>query len=76
MRGGLLGLQVAVVGLLAHATAGLLAKEAGTPLLAVLAVVAAVAAFLINAAIVVAAAGLIGVAVEYGQRPRQGAGGA
>jgi len=75
VRGGLLGLQVAVVGLLAHATVGLLAKEARTPLLAVLAAVAAATGLFVNAALVVAAAGLVGVAVEHRQRPGQTAGG-
>lgn len=74
VRGALLGLQVAVVGLLAHATAGLLSKEAGTPALALLAAGAAVAAVFVNAAAVVAAAGLLGVALEY--RRRGGSGGA
>lgn len=37
VRGGLLGLQIAVVGLLAHSMAGLLAREAGTAGLAVVA---------------------------------------
>lgn len=75
VRGGLLGLQVVVVGLLAHATAGLLAKEARTPLLAVLAAVAAATGLFVHAAVVVAAAGLVGVAVEYRQWPGRPAGG-
>jgi len=74
VRGGLLGLQVAVVGLLAHAAVGLLVKEAGTPVLGVLAVAAAAAAFVVNAAVVVGVAGLLGVAMEYGRRPGRGGG--
>jgi chromate transporter len=69
VHGGLLGLQIAVVGLLAHAMAGLLVKEARTAGLAAVAAAAAIAGFWINAALVVAAAGLLGVAVEC--RPRR-----
>jgi len=76
VRGGLLGLQVAVVGLLAHSMVGLLSKEARTVGLAAVAGAAAVAGVFLNAALVVAAAGLAGTAVEYRRRPRQGAGGA
>lgn len=68
VRGALLGLQVAVVGLLGHATFGLLSKEAGTPALAAVAAGAAVAAVFVNAAAVVAAAGLFGVAVDRRRR--------
>ena len=78
VRGALLGLQVAVVGLLGHAMAGLLAKEAATPALALVAAGAALAAVFVNAAVVVAAAGLVGVALDYRRRPRRpgGSGGA
>jgi len=74
---GLLGLQVAVVGLLAHAMAGLLATEAGTVVPAAVAGAAAVAGTFVNAALVVAAAGVAGVAVEHFRRPhREGESGA
>jgi chromate transporter len=64
VRGALTGLQVAVVGLLATAMWQLARSEAGSlPLLIVL--VAAFAAGLwVNAAVIVAAAGAIGVAVD------------
>lgn len=74
VRGGLLGLQVAVVGLLAHAMAGLLSKEAGTAGLAAVVGAAAVAGVFLNAAVVVAAAGLGGVAMERCRRTRPGRG--
>lgn len=73
VRGALLGLQVAVVGLLAHATAALLRKEAGTAGLALLAAGAAVAAVFANPAAVVAAAGLLGVALAHRRRGGRGA---
>lgn len=68
VRGALTGLQVAVVGLLAMAMWQLARSEAGSlPLLIVL--VAAFAAGLwVNAAVIVAAAGAIGVALDRAKR--------
>lgn len=61
--GALLGLQVAVVGLLAHALAELVSKEARTPGLACIAGLAAAAGFVVNPAVVVTVAGIAGLAV-------------
>ncbi len=68
VRGALLGLQIAVVGLLAHAMIGLLRKEAASTALAAVAGCAAVAGFFVNAAVIVAVAGLIGVTGHYCRR--------
>jgi chromate transporter len=64
VRGGLTGLQVAVVGLLAAALWRLARSEAGAGPLMIVLLTAFVAGLFTNAAIVVAMAGVIGVAVE------------
>ena len=70
--GALLGMQVAVVGLLAHSMVGLLTKQARTLALATVAVVAAAAGFFVNPAVVVVLAGLLGVAVDRVRRHQGG----
>jgi len=73
VHGALLGLQVAVVGLLASALGRLLRSEARSPLLAVTAVAAAGAGFVVNAAlVVVVAGGLAVVASVLAERVRRG----
>lgn len=62
VRGALLGLQVGVVGLLGAAMVRLLRSEARSPLLAATAAAAAVSGFVVNAALVVGAAGAVAVA--------------
>ena len=62
--GALLGMQVALVGLLGHSMVGLLTKEARTLALRAVAVVAAATGFFINPAVVVVSAGLVGVSVD------------
>ena len=64
VRGALTGLQVAVVGLLGAALWRLARSEAGTLLLTVVLLAAFGAGLFINAAIVVAAGGVIGIAVD------------
>jgi chromate transporter len=64
VRGALTGLQVAVVGLLAAALWRLARSEAGSLLLIIVLLAAFGAGLFINAAIVVAAAGVIGIAVD------------
>lgn len=66
VRGALLGLQVAVIGLLGAATLRLLRSEASTPLLALTALTAAVAGFLVNAALIVVTAGALAVLATRG----------
>jgi chromate transport protein ChrA len=70
--GALLGMQVAVVGLLGHSMVGLLTKEARTLALAAVAVAAAAGGFFVNPAIVVVLAGLVGVIVDRVRRYRGG----
>jgi chromate transporter len=64
MRGALMGLQVAVVGLLAAALWHLARSEAGSALLLTVLLVAFAAGLFVNAALVVAAAGAIGVVID------------
>jgi chromate transporter len=68
VRGALMGLQVAVVGLLAAALWHLARSEAGSALLLAVLVVAFAAGLFINAALVVAAAGAIGVLIDRVKR--------
>ena len=68
VRGALTGLQVAVVGLLAAALWHLARSEAGSSLLLIVVLTAFAAGLFVNAALVVAAAGAIGVAVDRVKR--------
>ena len=68
VRGALMGLQIAVVGLLAAALWHLARSEAGSALLLTVLPVAFVAGLFVNAALVVAAAGAIGVLIDRVQR--------
>lgn len=60
VSGALMGIHVAVVGLLAHAAWTLARSEAGAPALVAVLVVAFACGFVVNAALVVALAGLLG----------------
>ena len=68
VRGALTGLQVAVVGLLAAALWHLARSEAGSALLLTMLLVAFAAGLFVNAALVVAAAGAIGVLIDRVKR--------
>ena len=68
VRGALTGLQVAVVGVLAAALRHLARSEAGSGLLLVVLLTAFAAGLFVNAALVVAAAGATGVAVDRVKR--------
>jgi chromate transporter len=68
VRGALTGLQVAVVGVLAAALWHLARSEAGSGLLVIVLLAAFGAGLFVNAALVVAAAGAIGVAVDRVKR--------
>lgn len=68
VRNALIGLQVAVVGLLAAALWHLARSEAGSMVLVIVLLAAFGAGLFVNAALVVAAAGVIGVAVERAKR--------
>jgi chromate transporter len=68
VRGALTGLQVAVVGVLAAALWHLTRSEAGSGLLVIVLLAAFGAGLFVNAALVVAAAGAIGVAVDRVKR--------
>jgi len=68
VRGALTGLQVAVVGVLAAALWHLARSEAGSGLLLIVLLAAFAAGLFVNAALVVAAAGAIGVAVDRVKR--------
>jgi chromate transporter len=68
VRGALMGLQVAVVGLLTAALWHLAHSEAGSALLLTVLLVACVAGLFVNAAFVVAAAGAIGVLINRAKR--------
>ena len=68
VRGALTGLQVAVVGLLAAALWHLARSEAGSALLLTVLLVAFAAGLFVNAALVVAAAGAIGVLIDRVKR--------
>lgn len=68
VRGGLAGLQVAVVGVLAWAMWQLARSEAGSVALTTVLLTAFAAGLWVNAALVVVAAGLIGVAIDRGKR--------
>jgi chromate transporter len=68
VRGALTGLQVAVVGLLAAALWHLARSETRSGLLLIVLLTAFAAGLLVNAALVVAAAGAIGVAVDRVKR--------
>jgi chromate transporter len=68
VRGALMGLQVAVVGLLAAALWHLARSEAGSALLLTMLLVAFAAGLFVNAALVVAAAGAIGVLIDRVKR--------
>jgi chromate transporter len=68
VRGGLTGLQVAVVGLLAAALWNLARSEARSLFLIVVLVAAFAAGLFVNAAIVVAAAGVVGIGIDRAQR--------
>jgi chromate transport protein ChrA len=62
--GALTGLQVAVVGLLAAALWPLARSEAGSALLLIMLMAGFAAGLFLNAAVVVAAAGAIGVVID------------
>jgi len=64
VRGALTGLQVAVVGLLAAALWSLARSEAGSPVLVLVLFAAFGAGLFVNAAVVVAGAGAIGVVFD------------
>ena len=68
VRGALTGLHVAVVGLLGAALWHLARSEAGSSLLVIVLLAAFGAGLFVNAALVVAAAGAIGVAVDRVRR--------
>jgi chromate transporter len=68
VRGALSGLQVAVVGLLATALWNLARTEARTPYLMATLIAAFFAGLFINAAVVVAVAGVLGVGIGRVQR--------
>jgi chromate transporter len=68
VRGALTGLQIAVVGLLGAALWHLARSEAGSGLLVIVLISAFAGGLFINAALVVAAAGAIGVAVDRVKR--------
>jgi chromate transporter len=68
VQGALTGLQVAVVGVLAWAMWQLARSEAGTAPLSTVLLAAFAAGLWVNAAAVVVAAGLIGVALDRGGR--------
>jgi chromate transporter len=68
VRGALTGLQAAVVGLLGAALWHLARSEAGSGLLVIVLLTAFGAGLFVNAALVVAAAGAIGVAVDRMKR--------
>jgi chromate transporter len=68
VRGALTGLQVAVVGLLAAALCSLARSEARSPFLMAMLVAAFGAGLFVNAAIVVAAAGVVGIGIDRAQR--------
>jgi chromate transporter len=72
VRGAVNGILVAVVGLLAMAIWRLARSEASTPLLAGVLVAAMVAGLYVNAAVVVVAAGLLGLVLRHlrGRRHR------
>ena len=67
VRGALTGLQTAVIGVLAAALWHLARSEAGSGLLVIVLISAFAAGLFVNAALVVAAAGAIGVAVDRGK---------
>jgi chromate transporter len=68
VRGALTGLQMAVVGVLGAALWPLARSEAGSGLLVIVLISAFAAGLFVNAALVVAAAGAIGVAVNRVKR--------
>lgn len=68
VRGALMGLQVAVVGLLAAALWHLARSEAGSVLLLTVLLGAFAAGLFVNAALVVAAAGVVGVVIDRVKR--------
>ena len=68
VRGALTGLQVAVVGLLAAALWHLARSEAGSALLVTVLLLAFAAGLFVNAALVVAAAGVVGVLIDRVKR--------
>ena len=68
VRGAMTGLQVAVIGLLGAALWRLARSEAGTLLLTVVLLAAFGVGLFINAGIVVAAAGIVGVVIDRAKR--------
>ena len=68
VRGALTGLQIAVVGLLAAALWHLARSEAGSGLLLTVLLVAFAAGLLVNAVLVVAMAGVIGILIDRVKR--------
>lgn len=68
VRGALTGLQVAVVGLLASAMWQMARSEAGSVPLMIVLVAAFAAGMWVNAAAIVGAAGLIGIALDRARR--------
>jgi chromate transporter len=64
VRGALTGLQVAVVGVLAAALVQLARSEAASPVLAAVLVLAFLAGFFVNAALIVVGAGVAGALYE------------
>ena len=65
VHGAIIGVSVAVVGLLASAMWRLARSEAPSARLSVVLVIALVAGFFVNAAVVVATAGLVGLSLEW-----------
>ena len=68
IRNALIGLQVAVIGLLAAAMWRLARSEAGSTVLGIVVTVAFVAGLFVNAALIVALAGTIGIAMDRMKR--------
>jgi chromate transport protein ChrA len=68
VRGALAGLQIAVVGLLAAAMWRLVRSEAGSTPLRIVLLAALLAGLFVNAALIVAVAGLIGIGFDRAKR--------
>ena len=68
VRGALTGLQIAVVGILASASWRLVRSEAPSTVLSIVVLLAFVAGLFVNAAVVVIAAGAIGIGMDRARR--------